>query len=690
MDKNENYKMPLSTKNKKASTQKTKKNEKYQKFPLYKIFMDDFSGNSHKKFHLMKSEKSHPNKTSNKNDFPSNEGNSRYNLKIKLFIYQILKKRHNCIPELFEKQRLDILVSKKKCHYLANFNEMGLCTPILTEYLKREYSLNEIYTRIPQYASYYKNYLQYFCKPFFIHYSINKRMVKHMEKVAQIFYNENYADEDENKEKSKNLQKMPQIFSKDILTDIENGENFTYVNSEDATEQIQLINKKLKKNENANTKQKKYEKEENNVSPIVIEESTIIENNYIITPIFEKDEFQQKLKNNEKILYDIDKSDKKSNNIKISQSNTSIKLLLKEITKDKKENLFLKNVKEINNNPFTFRRINGFISPLNKVSTNFANMDKAKALKNLNNKCILIEDGKTTNNINININNLTIGQKANSKRGGLNKIITNLRELNNINSENILKNTLTKFKYKDSNNNSLLKLKERNSQKNIINTKNNTESAHNNNKIQNMKSKTLLKKNGLLTLPANAINMLPNFQTNRNQKYSKIPNSLAYQVKTTRNQSIFKLGLKSGSTTNIYKNKKFIYPSKDPNKYGRLTIHGNDKIGLNNILNNNNNNNLLSGQKAKDESNENRKQKKIFTSILHLNRKGSEPFFSLKHKLDTNKNSENGILTPLNSKNKDILFSKMKIKELKFKEKQLNMHKIINLMPNRKRSKSNN
>jgi len=139
---------------------------------------------------------------------------------------------------------------------------MGYCTPILTEYLKREYSLKEVNTRIPQYASYYKNYLQFFCKPFFINYQINKRMVKHMEKVAQIFYNENYADEDENKEKSKSIKKMPKIFSKDVLTDIENGESFTYVNSEDATEQLNLINKKLKKNEILNKNEKKNVKKE--------------------------------------------------------------------------------------------------------------------------------------------------------------------------------------------------------------------------------------------------------------------------------------------------------------------------------------------------------------------------------------------------------------------------------------------
>lgn len=158
-----------------------------------------------------------------------------------------------------------------------------------------------------------------------------------------------------------------------------------------------------------------------------------------------------------------------------------------------------------------------------------------------------------------------------------------MRELNNvnnnINNENILKKTITKFKYKDSNNNSILKIKDRNSKKNLINIKSNTESAPNSNKIQNVQSKTKLKKNGLLTLPPHAINILPNFQSNHTKKYSKIvPSTLAYQVKKTRNQAVFKFGHISGSTTNIYKHKKLSYPSNDQNKYGRFTIHGNDQI----------------------------------------------------------------------------------------------------------------
>ena len=91
------------------------------------------------------------------------------------------------------------------------------------------------------------------------------------------------------------------------------------------------------------------------------------------------------------------------------------------------------------------------------------NVMKQKSIKNVNNNCILIQNEKTTNNINI--NNLTIGEKIISQNGSFNRIIKNLRELNNINNRNndkILKKTKTKFKYKDSNNNSILNTKKNN------------------------------------------------------------------------------------------------------------------------------------------------------------------------------------------------------------------------------------
>jgi len=52
------------------------------------------------------------------------------------------------------------------------------------------------------------------------------------------------------------------------------------------------------------------------------------------------------------------------------------------------------------------------------------------------------------------------------------------------------------------------------------------------------------------------MNLLHSFQTNFTKNYNKIiPGTLTNQVKKTRNQSIFRLGHNSGSTTCLYKKK---------------------------------------------------------------------------------------------------------------------------------------
>ena len=68
--------------------------------------------------------------------------------------------------------------------------------------------------------------------------------------------------------------------------------------------------------------------------------------------------------------------------------------------------------------------------------------------------------------------------------------------------------------------------------------------------------------------------------------------------------------------------------------------------------------------------------------------KGSQ-FFNLKHKLDSFKNNNNGnLISPMNANKKELVLNRMKIKELKLKENQFNLHKLLNFAPNNKRSKS--
>jgi hypothetical protein len=179
------------------------KDYKNIKKPLFKLFMDE---SSKKKLHLIKnnisSSKDSGNRLKKKPNFITNK-----NLNLKLFSYKILEAKHNTTPELYLKQTLNILIKKKKCHLIAYINESFIVNETLRDYLKRYYNYTEIKERIPKYVSYYKNYLTFFCRPFFVDYSLNKKMVRHMEKVAQIFYNENYADEDKEEEEKNNKNK---------------------------------------------------------------------------------------------------------------------------------------------------------------------------------------------------------------------------------------------------------------------------------------------------------------------------------------------------------------------------------------------------------------------------------------------------------------------------------------------------
>ena len=342
---------------------------------------------------------------------------------------------------------MNILIKKKKSHLLAYFNELYITTGTLKDYLKRYYNYKEIKERIPKYVSYYKNYLTFFCRPFFTNYILNKKMVRHMEKVAQVFYNENYAEEDKEEEeknkkkKEKTSNKEIQIFSKKITQDIENCDVFTVVTSEAAMKQIQKINNKINKkifqkikdNENYNKNQNInnfQNNKENNSTPKEIEQLTIVDNNYKITPI-NSNEYRKERKPNKKIS-ELNKKEITTN---------SISLLIEELEqKDNKNN--------INSN----------------INNNMINKER-NIIKNINNNCIVIQGGKTTNNINININHLTIGQKLIPQNDN-NKLINGLALLsNNINNN---KKIIKKLKH---NINNSINNKEKNSNNNASNNK---------------------------------------------------------------------------------------------------------------------------------------------------------------------------------------------------------------------------
>ena len=58
--------------------------------------------------------------------------------------------------------------------------------------LKRYYKKDESIERILIYAKYYKNYLQFFCKPTFTDFAINEIINDYGEKKAELYYKNNY------------------------------------------------------------------------------------------------------------------------------------------------------------------------------------------------------------------------------------------------------------------------------------------------------------------------------------------------------------------------------------------------------------------------------------------------------------------------------------------------------------------
>ena len=668
------------------------KGEKIMKQPLFKMFMND----SNRKLHLIKHNISNSKDSSGSNQI-ENETNSKIHpknvyLNLQVFSYQILEAKHNSTPKLYLKRNLDILIKRKKCHLLADFNERMLSMCHMRDYLKRYYTYKEIEERIPKYVSYYKNYLTFFCRPLFVSYVLNKKMVRHMEKVAQVFYNENYAEEEkEEKEKSKKKEKNIIIFNKKITKEIEEGDVYTAVSSEAAMRQIQkmnsLINKKLPVNPKNNEENKKQEKNiiksknnlENNIPKIEIEEIAVYDNNYEITPISGEDG-NIEINTNDII------SELKNQDI-LPQTTNSINLLIEEMQSKETKKESKKNNEE-----------NG-----------------KEIIKNVQKNCIVIQGGKTTNNINININHLTIGQKVSphkdDQKNKTDKINKGLDLIKNCNSKNKI---VKKFRNINANAKDIIQ--------NI-----NQRPTHENKEIKTEKEKETQhneKKNFILTLPPPSHNSLSRTNSIVNKKRSQIlPNTISNQsIKSNRdskNTNLFKGGY-TGSITSLHKYVPFGKGNNSHHQLIKHTLHTNYSNRLSYIFKNINygtskaskninviytkNAGLLSGERTRSISNMKNRQKRIIYSSLHFNGSNIQ-LLNLKNNIGTSKNSDNRS-SSTDKRRVEFKINKEKIplikhrdneskthkKSLKLKGKHLNLQKLLNVFPkksNRTRSTDN-
>ena len=351
----------------------------------------------------------------------------------------------------------------------------------------------------------------------------------------------------------------------------------------------------------------------------------------------------------------------------------------------------------------------------------FREVNENDILKQLNNNCIFIQGGKTTNNINININHYTIGQKVIPQNGPYNKLLNELTNLKNINNNNFSnksnKKIIKKLKYVN-NSNSLVNLKE----------KNRTSKASNIYDVLPIKSNVKEQnknKSSLMTLPPTQ-NMLQIHHPNLSNKFKQIfPNTINNQnhknlinfdkrpIIEARNPSVLREGFNSGSMTNLHKDN---IPKE---QLGKFTIYTNNVNYLKNFMNNinygtvkvnknkkiiyNKNMGILSGERSRSTNNKDGRTKKVFNSGLKI--KGENMHLLFKNNFGTNKNdniSFNSIKSHI-SKGKQhneeipIIPSKEErinkinnndIKVVEVKGKSFKPPKILNIIPLKKRATS--
>ena len=616
--------------------------------PLFKMLMDNAKI---KKIHLIKSSVT----ISKEDNYYKNNKYNNFNYTPQKISFKILEAKYNMTPKLYSQKIIFNLVWKKRGHLLATYHEILLRDNSLKEFMKREYRYEECLKKIPKYYDYYKNYLRFFCHPTFVDYFTNKRMVKHMEKIAQLFYNKNYLGNLKN-EGDKGNQIL--IFNKKVIREIEKV-------SVEINNNLKKVNQISAKNNNSNPSFPSLEitpiltiMEANNciqnsksieffdnVKNIVKEESsknilfnsgqnnntnfTNIQNkinasNSLETLINEIKEDTNNKSNNKSTNRSNNKSTNKSSNTRIEQEQIK-KYIRNEEISSKNKNVEI--ASSSNNNNKKTKKLNGFKYNSNKIYLNYKNSNKKMTtIEQINNRkeekrfdkdrdkpSILTK--KTINNLNININQLIIN----------NKITPNCQE-------NARSKEYNKLYYKDNNSpilkelNEIFKYEKRKNNNEIMNS-----NSNNKNTIINIKDlKTIYSSGtGKILTKLNRVNSMERITSlSKNKKdVKKRSVSNLRKEKRHKNISLLKLGgdilENQGKITLLLRNSSSKNLSKQFNFTKINTKRG--KFGISNdvSLSTNKNYCIISSDRNDDKrrimSNSKNSQKKIFRSGFNFN-----------------------------------------------------------------------
>jgi len=358
--------------------------------------------------------------------------NSAYLLNQKIILKNL--KKYNSESNTKNIMIISNLINCKSNHYLAVFKDY-LIIDYVEEFLRRIYFLKESIDRLPKLYIYYKNYLQFFCKPTFIDSYSNMIIKNYGDYQAENFYKINI--EKKNKDKNKinndnnnnignigyeennnddniNENLIKTIFTKSIKNSIDN------INI-NCNEEYSINKTKEDKNNLINDDFEYNLKQESSIK--IDKNNKISEGNTLILMINEMKEYNNKKKTKTKTI-NIKKNISRNKNI----SNESYKTLNINNTFNNnkiKKSLNNYNKKKINTNTNIIKHADS-IKNIDNDKTKKGeklkikkNMNKIEKIIKNNHNSIIVNINK---NINSNQNENIIKNNYKSPRNNINKI----------------------------------------------------------------------------------------------------------------------------------------------------------------------------------------------------------------------------------------------------------------------------
>ena len=392
-------------------SEKNIKKEKEEQNKIYQKKMTKLKVNLSSSLKFIQKKKSHKKDKMNIN----NKNQTTSKLKNSLIQSLLLNnlKKYNSNPIANKAMIITNLIDCKPTHYLAVFKDY-LINDYVEEFFKRIYYFNESIDRIPNLFNYYKNYLNFFCKPTFRENFFNIIVKNYSDLQAENFYKNNIENINQDKNQIIEIEENDNVYKNEFNI---NDKNEVF---------IKTIFTKSIKNSIDNINDEDYKKYNNKNNDSILDkkqESTIIfDNNNKIsegnTLLLMINEMKEKHKQ---------KTNQKNINMKKNINNRNKKIFSIKST----YKTFISN-NNVNNNRKTFNNYNK-----NKINT-YSNikyvdsikllgssekpkkMDKFKIKKTISKKDKILNN-KSKNHHNSTVVNFNINTNPNSNGNNINQ-----------------------------------------------------------------------------------------------------------------------------------------------------------------------------------------------------------------------------------------------------------------------------